>query len=150
MNPTGAVAHPKPKMIVLALAAVAIALLILALASTALAGSGGISTGGDGGGAKLTKQSSGSKAKYKSLWNRVSSRDRRWARRTSACESGGDPRAIGGSGRYRGAFQFMKATWRVAPKSPGGDPIVYTYRTQAVVAVALKRRDGRHHWPSCG
>jgi hypothetical protein len=51
---------------------------------------------------------------------------------------------------YRGAFQFMKATWRTSPKSPGGDPIRYSYRTQAVVAVMLKRRDGAGHWPVCG
>lgn len=150
-NTNGAIAPPQPKLILLALAAAAAAFVILSLASPALAGSGGVSTDGNSGGAKLTKkQSAASKARYKRLWNKVGSRDRRWARRTSACESGGNPKAIGGRGRYRGAFQFMKATWRVAPKSPGGDPIVFTYRTQAVVAVALKRRDGRGHWPSCG
>ena len=51
---------------------------------------------------------------------------------------------------YRGAFQFMKSTWRVSPKSPGGDPIAYNYKTQAVVAVALKNQDGAGHWPTCG
>ena len=75
---------------------------------------------------------------------------RRWAHRTSECESGGNPRAIGGGGLYRGAFQFLKSTWRSSPKSPGGDPIAYSYRTQAVVAVLLKRRDGAGHWPVCG
>jgi hypothetical protein len=44
----------------------------------------------------------------------------------------------------------MKSTWRASPKSPGGDPTAYDYRTQAVVAVALKRRDGAGHWPVCG
>ena len=53
-------------------------------------------------------------------------------------------------GAYRGAFQFMRSTWRRAPKSPGGDPIAYNYKTQAVVAVALKRTEGRGHWPTCG
>ena len=76
--------------------------------------------------------------------------DKRWARSTSQCESGGDPNAIGGGGSFRGAFQFMKSTWRTSPKSPGGDPIDYDYRTQAVVAVALKNRDGEQHWPVCG
>ncbi len=66
------------------------------------------------------------------------------------CESGSNPRAIGGGGIYRGAFQFLKSTWRSSPKSPGGDPITYSYRTQGVVAVLLKRRDGAGHWPVCG
>ena len=75
---------------------------------------------------------------------------RRWANRTSECESGRNPRAIGGGGLYRGAFQFMKATWRSSPKSPGGDPVRFSYRTQAVVAVLLMKRDGPGHWPVCG
>jgi hypothetical protein len=132
-------------------AAVVTAVVVVALFAVqpAIAGSGGVATGGDKRVGSV-KQSAASKTKYKRLWTRVSTRNRRWARRTSACESGRNPKAIGGNGRYRGAFQFMKATWRAAPKSPGGDPVVYTYKTQAVVAVALKRRDGRHHWPSCG
>ena len=89
-------------------------------------------------------------AKYSRIWDSVSNRERRWARRTSECESGGDPNAIGGGGLYRGAFQFMRSTWKSSPKSPGGDPIDYSYRTQAVVAVMLKRRDGAGHWPVCG
>lgn len=89
-------------------------------------------------------------AKYNKLWDRVSRRDKRWARLTAECESGGDPNAIGGGGRYRGAFQFMRSTWKSSPKSPGGDPIDYPYVTQAVVAVALKKRDGAGHWPNCG
>jgi hypothetical protein len=79
-----------------------------------------------------------------------SPRVRHWANTTSECESGRNPRAIGGGGLYRGAFQFMKSTWAGSPKSPGGDPIRYTYRTQAVVAVLLMKRDGAGHWPVCG
>ncbi len=109
--------------------------------------SGGIGTGGGD-----AKGSSGGKtdAKYVRLWNRTSKRDKRWARSTAECESGGDPKAIGGGGTYRGAFQFMKSTWRTSPKSPGGDPIRYTYKTQAVVAVQLKKRAGTKPWPVCG
>ena len=81
-------------------------------------------------------------ARVREIWDGYSNRNRRWARRTSECESGGDPNAIGGGGMYRGAFQFMRSTWRHSPKSPGGDPIDYPWRTQAVVAVALKKRDG--------
>lgn len=111
--------------------------------------SGGIGTGGGGGDAK---GSSGGRtdAKYVRLWDRASKRDKRWARNTAECESGGDPRAIGGGGTYRGAFQFMKSTWRTSPKSPGGDPIRYTYKTQAVVAVHLKKQAGTSPWPVCG
>ena len=70
--------------------------------------------------------------------------------RRAQCESGGDPRAIGGGGVYRGAFQFMRSTWKSSPKSPGGDPIAYPYKTQAVVAVVLMHRQGTSPWPVCG
>jgi hypothetical protein len=116
-------------------------------AGAASSGSGGVSTGGDG---STEEDTPAEASKYERLWDSVSRRDRRWARNTAECESGKDPDAIGGGGKYRGAFQFLKSTWRNAPKSPGGDPIDYTYRTQAVVAVALKREDGSGHWPNCG
>ena len=120
--------------------------LLTAAPASAAAGSGGISTD-DG---EPTERSSKREAKYDRLWTKVSKRDKRWARKTAECESGKDPKAIGGGGKYRGAFQFLKSTWRRSPKSPGGDPIKYQYKTQAVVAVKLKRRDGAHHWPVCG
>ncbi len=126
------------------------------LAGGAGATSGGVGPGGSGGSATASGTDAGfgptsaSHAKYARIWDGVSIRDRRWARRTAECESGGDPRAIGGGGIYRGAFQFMRSTWKRSPKSPGGDPIAYPYRTQAVVAVMLMRRDGAGHWPVCG
>src|SRR5204863_4356289 len=103
-------------------------------AATAQAGSGGLSAGGG------TSRGSGTvnDARSSRIWDGFSSQDRQWAHRTSECESGGDPHAIGGGGAYRGAFQFTRPSWRDAPKSPGGDPIHYAWRTQAVVAVALK------------
>lgn len=133
----------------LGLAAVAAALFVVALGTTSQAGaSGGLSTGGSagakGGGGGRTA------AKFVRIWERTSRRNRRWAHSTAECESGRDPKAIGGGGVYRGAFQFMKSTWRSSPKSPGGDPIRYTYKTQAVVAVALKKRAGTSPWPVCG
>jgi Transglycosylase-like domain len=88
--------------------------------------------------------------KYDRLWDGYSDKDHRWARHTSECESGGDPKAIGGGGKYRGAFQFLRSTWRAAPKSPGGDPIDYPWKTQAVVAIALKHKEGTGAWPVCG
>ncbi|MDX6581882.1 MAG: resuscitation-promoting factor RpfE [Solirubrobacterales bacterium] len=122
----------------------------LAAGTAGAATSGGVSTVTTGGGAQQ-----GSNARlndrYSKIWTaRVSPAEKRWAHRTSECESGGDPHAIGGGGLYRGAFQFMRSTWKASPKSPGGDPIAYPYRTQAVVAVLLMRRDGAGPWPVCG
>jgi hypothetical protein len=114
---------------------------MIAGAASARAGSGGT---GPGSGATT------SQSKYERLWDGYSARDHKWARATGECESGNDPNAIGGGGKYRGAFQFMRDTWRGAPKSPGGDPIDYNWKTQAVVAVALKHRVGTSPWPNCG
>jgi opacity protein-like surface antigen len=131
-----------------ALAAVLAAVaLTLVLASPAPASSGGIGTGTTG---PTGSGSTSGGSKYKRLWDRVSAADKRWARSTSECESGNDPDAIGGGGAYRGAFQFTMQTWRTSPKTPGGDPVDYDYRTQAVVAVALKRQAGTSPWPVCG
>jgi hypothetical protein len=88
--------------------------------------------------------------RYDRLWAGLSDRNRRWARRVSECESGGDPRIHGGGGTYHGAFQFTLGTWRTSPKTPGGDPHNYRWKVQAVVAVYLKKRDGTGHWPVCG
>jgi hypothetical protein len=111
-------------------------------------GSGGTGTGGGGGDQGTTNEEP---AKFARFWDqRLRPAEKRWAHRTADCESGHDPNAIGAGGRYRGAFQFMRSTWKRSPKSPGGDPIDYSYRTQAVVAVLLKRRDGAGHWPVCG
>jgi hypothetical protein len=113
---------------------------MVAGAASARAGSGGV---GDG-------SRSGQSSKYAAIWDGFSHKDKRWARKTSECESGGNPKALGGGGRYRGAFQFTRQTWRHAPKSPGGDPIDYPWKTQAVVAVKLKHREGTSPWPNCG
>jgi Transglycosylase-like domain len=153
LNPSyGVVAKPKLRTVGLVLAAALAVLATSLVISTApaAAASGGVSPNGDAGSDTGSQEPSASDAKYVRLWDKVSRRDRRWARSTSKCESGGDPKAIGGGGKYRGAFQFLKSTWRNSPKSPGGDPIRHSYRTQAVVAVALKRRDGAGHWPNCG
>ena len=117
---------------------------MLAGTASARGESGAIGPGGGGGGGDTAG------GKFDRLWDGYSDKDHRWARRTSECESGGDPNAIGGGGKYRGAFQFLRSTWKAAPKSPGGDPIDYVWKTQAVVAVALKHRDGTGHWPVCG
>lgn len=113
-------------------------------ATAAQGGSGGVGPGDGGSGGK------GTDAKYERIWNDFRAKDRRWARKTSKCESGGDRNIHGGGGAYHGAFQFMKSTWRSAPKSVGRDPHKQTWKTQAVVAVLLKKRDGAGHWPNCG
>ncbi len=131
------------------IAVAALALLAIATLGPGDAGaaSGGIGTTSSSGGQSASKRLAG---RYDRIWFAFPRGSRRWAHRTGRCESGGNPRAIGGGGLYRGAFQFLKSTWRSSPKSPGGDPISYSYRTQAVVAVLLKRRDGAGHWPVCG
>ena len=96
--------------------------------------------------AKLLKN----KPVYDGLWKRrVSSSNKRWARRVADCESSRNPNALSAKGHYRGAFQFASSTWKHAPRSPGGDPVAYSYKTQAFVAVRLKVRDGRSPWPNC-
>jgi hypothetical protein len=150
----------KTKRWVLALAVTAVAMfaagLLGAAANAAPSGgvgsSGGISTTTASGSSGSDEQQPNGRvdAKYDRIWDRFAPADKRWAHRTSDCESGGNPDAIGGGGLYRGAFQFMRSTWKASPKSPGGDPIAYAYRTQAVVAVLLKNRDGAGHWPVCG
>ena len=133
------------------------ALTLVLGATSALAGPG---SGGIGYGSGSEAQPSGSDSsggadnrtpsKYNRLWDKVSPDNRDWALKVSWCESGRDPDALGLGGQYRGAFMFTRDAWKTSPKTPGGDPIDYSYRTQAVVAVALKKRDGTRPWPVCG
>lgn len=64
------------------------------------------------------------------------------------CESGGDPRAIGGGGLYRGLLQFSMETWR----SVGGvgDPIDASPAEQMRRGAILYARSGAGQWPVCG
>jgi hypothetical protein len=136
------------KRFAIAAAATALTFFILGvLAGTASAGTGGVGTGGHTASGHATERVG---TKFERIWDRLPGSDKRWAKRTSQCESGGDPDAIGSGGLYRGAFQFTRSTWEASPKSPGGDPIAYPYKTQAVVAVLLMHRDGAQHWPVCG
>jgi hypothetical protein len=66
----------------------------------------------------------------------------------AACESGGDPTAIGGGGLYRGKYQFMYETW--ASVGGSGDPAAAPEAEQDARAAALLARDGAGHWPVCG
>ena len=64
------------------------------------------------------------------------------------CESGGDPRAIGGGGAYRGLFQFDYGTW--ASVGGTGDPAAAPAAEQIRRAAILYERAGSSPWPVCG
>jgi peptidoglycan hydrolase-like protein with peptidoglycan-binding domain len=68
-------------------------------------------------------------------------------RKIAQCESGGDPTAVSSSGRYRGKYQFDKATWRAAGGS--GDPAAAPESTQDRIALKLYRERGTAPWPNC-
>jgi hypothetical protein len=126
-----------------------LAALALAVPAAGQAGTGGIGT--DPPAAGSGKKGSAKEAKYLRIWNnRISSKDKRWAHNTAMCETGKDPNATALGGRFRGAFMFLRSSWKNSPKSPGGDPIDYTYKTQAVIAVLLKKQLGTKPWPACG
>jgi hypothetical protein len=66
----------------------------------------------------------------------------------AACESGGNPAAIGGGGLYRGKYQFDYATW--ASVGGSGDPAAASEREQDRRAATLYARAGSAPWPVCG
>ena len=63
------------------------------------------------------------------------------------CESGGDPTAVSADGRYRGKYQFSRATWRAL--GGRGDPAKAPEAEQDRLARLLMKRQGRSAWPSC-
>lgn len=64
------------------------------------------------------------------------------------CESGGNPGAIGGGGRYRGKYQFDYGTW--ASVGGSGDPAAAPEAEQDRRAAILYARSGSTPWPVCG
>jgi Transglycosylase-like domain len=66
----------------------------------------------------------------------------------AACESGGDPTAIGGGGLYRGKYQFDLATWQSVGGS--GDPAQASEAEQDRRAAILYAQAGASPWPVCG
>ncbi len=66
----------------------------------------------------------------------------------AACESGGDPAAIGGGGTFRGKYQFMQATWEAVGGS--GDPAAASEAEQDRRAAMLYAQSGPGQWPVCG
>jgi resuscitation-promoting factor RpfB len=63
------------------------------------------------------------------------------------CESGGDPTAVSPDGRYRGKYQFSRATWRAMGGS--GDPAKAPEAEQDRLAAALLAERGTAPWPNC-
>jgi hypothetical protein len=66
----------------------------------------------------------------------------------AACESGGNPSAIGGGGAYRGKYQFDYGTW--ASVGGSGDPAAASEAEQDSRAATLYARAGSSPWPVCG
>jgi transglycosylase-like protein len=68
--------------------------------------------------------------------------------RIAQCESGGNPRAIGGGGAYRGKYQFDFQTWHANGGS--GDPAAASEAEQDRIAMRLYQARGTSSWPVCG
>jgi hypothetical protein len=66
----------------------------------------------------------------------------------AACESHGNPRAIGGGGAFRGKYQFTYGTW--AGVGGRGDPAAASESEQDIRAAILLQRTGGSAWPVCG
>jgi lysozyme family protein len=67
--------------------------------------------------------------------------------RIAQCESGGDPTAVSADGRYRGKYQFSRATWRAMGGK--GDPAAAPESTQDAIAAKLLAARGTTPWPNC-
>jgi len=67
--------------------------------------------------------------------------------RIARCESGGNPTAVSADGRYRGKYQFSRATWRALGGK--GDPAAAPEAVQDRLAAALLAVRGTSPWPSC-
>ena len=65
----------------------------------------------------------------------------------AACESGGDPTAVSADGRYRGKYQFSRATWRYMGGT--GDPARASEAEQDRRAAKLLAQAGTSPWPNC-
>ena len=68
-------------------------------------------------------------------------------RRIAECESGGNPQAVSPGGRYRGKYQFTRATWRSL--GGRGDPADAPEWLQDRLALKLYRLRGKAPWPVC-
>lgn len=64
------------------------------------------------------------------------------------CEATGNYQAVSKSGKYRGAYQFDRATW--ATLGPPGDPAAASPAEQDRRARLLYASRGSRPWPECG
>jgi len=64
------------------------------------------------------------------------------------CESGGNPRAVGGGGSYLGLYQFTLGVWHGLGGS--GSPVDASVAEQTYRAQLLYLRRGTAPWPYCG
>jgi len=67
--------------------------------------------------------------------------------RIAQCESGGNPTAVSADGRYRGKYQFSRATWRAMGGT--GDPAAAPESVQDALAANLLAARGTSPWPNC-
>jgi Transglycosylase-like domain/Putative peptidoglycan binding domain len=67
--------------------------------------------------------------------------------RIAHCESGGNPGAVSADGRYRGKYQFSRATWRAL--GGRGDPAAAPESVQDAMAAELLAVRGTSPWPNC-
>jgi hypothetical protein len=67
--------------------------------------------------------------------------------RIAACESHGNPHAIGGGGAFRGKYQFTYGTW-AAVGGRGGPAAAPEFEQDLRAAILLKRTGGAA-WPVC-
>ena len=73
--------------------------------------------------------------------------ERAGAERIAQCESGGNPRSIGGGGQFRGKYQFMQSTWEAMGGT--GDPAAASEAEQDYRAAVLFVKWGPGQWPVC-
>lgn len=66
----------------------------------------------------------------------------------AGCESGGNPRAVGGGGLFFGLYQFSLGTWHGV--GGVGNPIDASSSEQTYRAELLYLRSGSGSWPYCG
>jgi hypothetical protein len=145
----------------IAVALIGVAVLIPALALAADAATTKVNPPDGGNDRALTLRAQHRKAHLKHLRAvaKRKKRERREAARAqssaspaleaiAACESGGNPQAIGGGGAYRGKYQFDYGTW--ASVGGSGDPAAASEAEQDRRAAMLYARAGSTPWPVCG
>jgi Transglycosylase-like domain len=97
---------------------------------------------------RFIRSAEGRKVVYRFKVRRIPDWGRQHLASIAACESHGNPRAIGGGGSFRGMYQFTFGTWQIVGGS--GDPAAAPATEQTWRAWLLLSRHGSGHWPVCG